>query len=1111
MVQESHPFIDLIVSDDPHVRNQALQSHCEDLNKEELMAACDRLETFWRKEENLYHRVRALFFLAHIYRFELPSILPKGEVGTIPYAGVAHLLNRRFEEAIDTFILESQRRGIGDALASALADAYHRLAFQTLANQVRKSVRSVRGNQWMFRIGHPVDQPLSVRSELRRAGESGLFPVLRDRTPVRMDLTHSAWSDIFFLGMDYPEGARVINVSIDLAMKGRDDQPAPPVQACFRVIDEPCLRLASLDLGIYADIESLAEVFDFARDYLGLLKAALIAAGLIPPGMEGSGQNLSDLLAKLVGPGKGIELVSLVNGIPKGSRLAVSTNLLASLIAVCMRATGQTESLVGELSESERRMVASRAILGEWLGGSGGGWQDSGGVWPGIKLIEGVRANEADPEFGISYGRLLPQHTILEEDSVPLSARRSLQDSLILVHGGMAQNVGPILEMVTEKYLVRGEKEWKARTAANRLLEELLAALKDSDIRRLGEITTRNFRGPLQDIIPWASNHYTEKLIAAMNEQFGNQFWGFWMLGGMSGGGMGFMVDPMIREEAQTFLLETMLRCKRELENALPFAMDPVVYDFAINPHGSTADLLQEQAALMPVPYYAAGLHEWVRIDPRQLCASRRAELGVISDLSRTDERFRSLVPGLFDQLLPGDSDSAGDELSLEQLLDNIGYDSEQQEDVRVRLQSGQLGLSQNRLPATTTVEDVEPGDVFDGCGCSEEHCARGEEALRQGRVGVVTLAAGTGSRWTQGAGVVKGINPFCRLGGVHRSFVEVHLAKSQRIARTFGSTVPHVFTTSYLTDGPIRATLARTNNYGSTNPVYVSKGQSVGIRMIPMVRDLRFAWEEVTQQLLDEQQEKMQKSLQGALIRWAELSGEGTDYRDNLPAQCLHPVGHWFEIPNLMLNGTLAALLEENPRLTTLMLHNIDTVGADIDAGLLGAHMDHGNTLDFEVIPRRIQDAGGGLARVNGRVQMMEGLALPDERLDFDLSFYNSMTTWIDLDGLLNVFGLVRSELVDRNRVATAVRKLAKRLPTYITLKDVKRRWGHGQEDVFPVSQYEKLWSDMTLLHELDCGFIKVDRLRGQQLKDPAQLDGWVQDGSAAYVESLCSFGSGE
>jgi len=80
--------------------------------------------------------------------------------------------------------------------------------------------------------------------------------------------------------------------------------------------------------------------------------------------------------------------------------------------------------------------------------------------------------------------------------------------------------------------------------------------------------------------------------------------------------------------------------------------------------------------------------------------------------------------------------------------------------------------------------------------------------------------------------------------------------------------------------------------------------------------------------------------------------------------------------------------------------------------------------------------------------------------------------------------------------------------MPTYITLKDVKKRWGKGQEDVFPVVQFEKLWGDMTALPELSCHFVAVTRARGQQLKEPAQLDGWLRDGSAAYVESLCDFG---
>src|SRR5690606_2510100 len=142
-------------------------------------------------------------------------------------------------------------------------------------------------------------------------------------------------------------GARVLNVSIDLSVRrdGVASPPKPPVEVYLRVIDQPVLRLTSVDLESSAEITSLAEVFDFARDYLGLLKAAVIASGIIPPGMEGAAQPLSDLLGRIVQPGHGLEIVTRVNGIPKGSRLAVSTNLLAGIIAACMRATGQIGTL----------------------------------------------------------------------------------------------------------------------------------------------------------------------------------------------------------------------------------------------------------------------------------------------------------------------------------------------------------------------------------------------------------------------------------------------------------------------------------------------------------------------------------------------------------------------------------------------------------------------------------------------------------------------------------------------------------------------------------------------------------------------------------------------
>ncbi len=276
---------------------------------------------------------------------------------------------------------------------------------------------------------------------------------------------------------------------------------------------------------------------------------------------------------------------------------------------------------------------------------------------------------------------------------------------------------------------------------------------------------------------------------------------------------------------------------------------------------------------------------------------------------------------------------------------------------------------------------------------------------------------------------------------------------------------------------------------------------------MIPTVRDLRFMWEEMPQQVLDEQQQKVRESLRHALIHWAHQAGEAADYTDNLPLQCLHPVGHWYEVPNLLRNGVLARLLAERPRLKHLLLHNIDTLGADADPALFGFHIQSQACLTFEVITRRLEDRGGGLARVDGRVRLVEGLALPQEEIEFALSYYNSNTCWINIPKLLGVFGLTAEDLSNQEKVTAAIRGLAAKMPTYITLKEVKKRWGHGQEDVFPVTQFEKLWVDMTALPEVDSRFVVIPRLRGQQLKDQAQLDGWLRDGSAAYVETLCEW----
>jgi len=1096
-------ILEIIEATRPEVRDLALEAWCAGRPAAELLAACAELDAYRRRETNLYKRVRALFFLAAIHRYHLPARPEFARTGRVPYDGFNRMLERRFEEALSGFLHAQGEQGANETLSSALAAAYHALGFQTLADQVRHTVRSTRGNAWMFRLGHPLDQALRVRPELLRRSAEEPHPVLRERTPVRMDLTHCGWSDIFFLGMDFPEGARVLNVSIDLGVHGRDAAPRPPVEAYFRVIDEPGIRLASVDLEASAEIGTLDEIFDFGRDYLGLLKAAVIAAGLVPPGIERSGAALGELLGVIFGPGRGFELVSNVNRIPKGSRLAVSTNLLGALIGACMRATGQIQSLDGPMTESERRMVAVRAILGEWLGGSGGGWQDSGGLWPGMKLIEGVIARPGDVEHGASRGRLLPRHTLLGRDRVPEAARARLQESLVLVHGSMAQNVGPILEMVTEKYLLRGAPEWEARRKAVATLDEILTQLAAGNVRELGRLLTANFFGPLQTVIPWVSNLYTETLIARTREAFGADFWGFWMLGGMSGGGMGFMFAPARRAEGQERLQAIMLATKRELESALPFAMDPVVYDFAINEHGSVAALLTDAEALLPSGYYRQTVPRHLRQEARNLTERERTDLQQFTRAARSRPEYSEVLPALLDRLLPSTA-AAGDTGRLGQLLAENGFDPAQHEQIRTDLRNGRIGLALNRMPASTRIEDVPPGELFNAAAAPEELRRRGEAALRAGEVAVVTYAAGVGSRWTQGAGVVKGLHPFARFGGRHRNFIEVHLATGRRTGRAYGAKIPQVFTTSYLTHAPIERFMAGLSPEAKEDGVWLSPGRSIGLRLVPTVRDLHFAWEETAQQRLDEQKEKMRESVRAALTAWARQTGEAGDYTDNLPGQCLHPVGHWFELPNLLKNGVLARLLAARPALRTLLVRNIDTLGCSVDPALLGWFRSAGTTLGWEVIPKRVEDHGGGLARIDGRVRLIEGLALPREEDEFALTYYSTNTCWVDIDRLLALFELRREDLGNAETTADAVRALAARMPTYVTLKEVKKRWGHGQEDVFPVAQFEKLWGDMTGLAGCSNSFALVPRARGQQLKDQAQLDGWQRDGSAAYIESI-------
>ena len=187
-------FLRTLTSKDAAERNRPFAELTAGMSTAELLQACEELDTFRRRADNLYERVRAAQFLYAAYRFQLMESPEVPATGVIPYEGFEDLLARRFEEAISRFRAALTKDGPNSALFSALAESYHSLTFQTLADQVRRSVRASTGNQWMFRVGHADDHSVRIHPTLlKRADGSLLYPFCANHSgasrpdPQRMD------------------------------------------------------------------------------------------------------------------------------------------------------------------------------------------------------------------------------------------------------------------------------------------------------------------------------------------------------------------------------------------------------------------------------------------------------------------------------------------------------------------------------------------------------------------------------------------------------------------------------------------------------------------------------------------------------------------------------------------------------------------------------------------------------------------------------------------------------------------------------------------------------------------------------------------------------------
>jgi len=294
------------------------------------------------------------------------------------------------------------------------------------------------------------------------------------------------------------------------------------------------------------------------------------------------------------------------------------------------------------------------------------------------------------------------------------------------------------------------------------------------------------------------------------------------------------------------------------------------------------------------------------------------------------------------------------------------------------------------------TLRPPPPGDIIDfpeeNSERHREYRALGAEALRQGQCAFVLLAGGMATRM---GGVVKALVE--ALPG--HTFLDLRLREMAALQREFGKQPPLWLMTSYATDEGIRTALGPRHD-----------GHSVAV--FPQHVSLR-------------------------------LTPRGELFLDESGEPSLHAHGHGDFVDAFRQSGLLDRFLAEGGK--TVMVANLDNLGASLDPAVVGFHLSHGAQCTTELVEKVGSDRGGIPVELDGKLVVLEEFRLPSHFDPRSVGVFNVNTFCFD---------------------ARALADLQMEWTYFIVEKKV------GDE---PVIQFERLINELTFT--LETRYLKVPR----------------------------------
>jgi len=302
------------------------------------------------------------------------------------------------------------------------------------------------------------------------------------RGPARLELG-GGWTDTPPYSLEY--GGDVTNVAINL-------NGQPPIHCYCRVIDEPVIRIGSIDGGTRIEIRELDELLDFRRpgDRFALAKAALAISGFSPQVADWpAGISLRQMLEEF---GGGIELTCLV-GIPKGSGLGTSSILGAVIMAVIRRLLGR---------EQNQREIFHEVLRLEQALTTGGGWQDqAGAIYPGAKITSTKPGIFPDP--------------LVHYVTADLLDPKANGGSTLLYYTGMTRLAKDILSQVVGSFLNRDRRVMRALAEEHLVAHSVADAMARKDVAAFAHHVDAAWE-LAKRLCPDVTNEAIESLLARM-------------------------------------------------------------------------------------------------------------------------------------------------------------------------------------------------------------------------------------------------------------------------------------------------------------------------------------------------------------------------------------------------------------------------------------------------------------------------------------------------------------------------------------------------------------------------------------------------------------------